>query len=107
MQYRAPPDMDKFNLYGLDVMVQDSSVQYKGPTGMNKFSLYSVDLIVQGPLYTVQGNSRHGQVQPVLLGSQGTGLICTVQGPPPDMDKFNLYSLDLILQGPLYTVQGP
>ena len=83
---RAPPDMDKFSLYNLDLIVQgllctvqgplqtwissactawtslyrDSSVQYKAPQDMDKFNLYSLDLIVQGPLCTVQGPSRNG-----------------------------------------------
>ena len=97
----------------------------RAPPDMNKFSLYSVDLIVQGLLSAVQGPSRHGQVQPVQLGPHCTGTplyskrapqtwissTCTAwtslyRDPsiqykdPPDMDKFNLYSLDLVVQGP-------
>ena len=52
IQYKAPPDMDKFNLYSLDLMVLELSVQYKGPPDMEKFNLYSVDLVVQDPSMT-------------------------------------------------------
>ena len=108
------------------------SVQYKVPPDMDMFNLYNLDFIVQGPLCTVQGPSRHGHVQSVQLGLHcaGTPLysarslqtwtcpICTTwtslcRDPsvqykvPPDMDMFNLYNLDFIVQGPLCTVQGP
>ena len=132
VQYKAPPEMDKFSLYSLDLAVQgllctvqgplqtwtsstctawtslyrDPSVQYKAPPDMDKFNLYSLDLVVQGPLYKVQGPSRHGQVQPVQLGPRCTGTTLYSTRASPDMDKFNLYSLDLIVQGPLCIVQG-
>ena len=113
-------------------LYRDLSVQYKVPPHIDKFNLYNLDLIVQGPLCTVQGPARHGQVQSVQLGPHCTGTplystrslhtwtssICTTwislyRDPsvlykvPPHMDKFNLYNLDLIVQGPLCTVQGP
>ena len=99
---------------------------------MDKFSLYSLDLIVQRPLCTVQSPSRHGQVQPVQCGPRCTwtplystralqtwiSSACTAwtslyRDPsvqykaPPDMDNFNLYSVDFTILGPLCAVQGP
>ena len=135
----------------------DPSVQYKAPPDMDKFNLYSLDLIVQGLLCTVQGPSRHGQFRPVQLGPHHTrtplystrplqtwisstctawtspywdpsvqykappdmdkfNLTAWISGfrthlystrAPPDMDKFSLYSVDFTILGPLCAVQGP
>ena len=41
-------------------LYMDHSIQYKGPPDMDKFTCTVWDLVVQGPFYTVQGLSRHG-----------------------------------------------
>ena len=87
-------------------LYRDPSIQYKASPDMDKFSLYCSDLKVQGLICTVQGPLQ------TWISSTCTAWTSFYRAPsiqykaPEDMDKFNLYSLDLIVQGLLCTVQS-